>query len=150
MDVEPWFSTRGSQTTLLQGLPRPLENTDIFFTIHYSNRVTIYEVTMKIVVWLEVTTTEGTILNGHSIGEAEKHCDRARNYVGSCVCLSPPKAESHVWRSLTKWDARRLMLILRSLATMRETLRSLPCIFYLNCHFTDEDVEYTGEIHSAC
>lgn len=37
-----------------------------------------YEVAMKILLWLVVSTACGSVFKGHSVREAEKHCPRAK------------------------------------------------------------------------
>ncbi|KRY99592.1 hypothetical protein T11_2101 [Trichinella zimbabwensis] len=48
-----------------------------------------YEVAVKIILWLRVTTTQGTALKGHSIRKAENHPSRSWQSmsmpVGGCV-----------------------------------------------------------------
>ena len=58
---------------LFRGGDRVTIGTVIYVTIHNSNKT----VAVKIILWLEVSTTWGTVLKGHSIRKVENHCSGA-------------------------------------------------------------------------
>ena len=49
----------------------------IYIMIHNSSKITVMKQQQK-VLWLEVTTTRGTILQSHNIRKVENHC--CKNY----------------------------------------------------------------------
>jgi hypothetical protein len=54
-----------------KGHLRLSENTDIHITINKSSKITV---AIKIMLWMVVTTTLWTVLQGHGLRNAENHC----------------------------------------------------------------------------
>ena len=91
--IEQWFSTCRFQASLVTEWPfhrnclRPPENTDIYVTIHNSSKKKYsYEVAMKIVLWLGVSTA-WSVLKGRSIRKVENCCLRWFGHCHFTWCL---------------------------------------------------------------
>ena len=77
-----WVMTPlGIKQSFNRGYLRLSENTDIYIMIPGNSKNYSFEIATKIILWLGVTTTWGTVLDGQNTRNIENHCSRYLNII---------------------------------------------------------------------